>query len=239
VSEETERLLDSPQEALGPALGAGAEDLDEGSGTDERLEAPLPDILGVGRSRIGEGGRRGDVERSPRLLKAALAYARRGIPVFPCEPGGKAPLTHSGFWDATTDARRIKTWWDRWPYANVGVPTGERSGLLILDIDPRAGGPESLAALERTGGPLPETTKARTGGGGVHVFFRYPAEEGVRNSAGRLGPGLDVRGEGGYVIVPPSRTQSAYEWLDRTPPADPTWLLECLRAQPSGEGTLF
>jgi hypothetical protein len=179
------------------------------------------------------------VEHSPKLLRAALAYARRGIPVFPCEPGGKAPLTYSGFWDATTDARRIRAWWSRWPYANVGVPTGERSGLLILDIDLRDGGPESLATLERTGGPLPETAKARTGGGGMHLFFRYPAGERVGNSAGRLGPGLDVRGEGGYVIVPPSRTQSAYEWLDRMPPADPTWLLKCLRAQPSGEGTLF
>ncbi|MDP8948686.1 MAG: bifunctional DNA primase/polymerase [Actinomycetota bacterium] len=177
----------------------------------------------------------------PILLKAALAYARRGIPVFPCEPGGKTPLTYSGFWDATTDARRIKAWWGRWSYANVGVPTGERSGLLVLDVDPRDGGPESLAALERINGPLPETAKARTGGGGVHVFFRYPAGEAVRNSAGRLGPGLDVRGEGGYVVVPPSRTRSAYEWLDRTPPADPAWLLECLRGQPSpsGEGTLF
>jgi hypothetical protein len=108
-----------------------------------------------------------------------------------------------------------------------------------LDIDLRDGGPESLATLERTGGPLPETAKARTGGGGMHLFFRYPAGERVGNSAGRLGLGLDVRGEGGYVIVPPSRTQSAYEWLDRMPPADPTWLLKCLRAQPSGEGTLF
>ena len=175
------------------------------------------------------------------LLRVALAYAHRSIPVFPCEPGGKAPLTYSGFWDATTDARRIKAWWDRWPYANVGVPTGERSGLLVLDVDSREGGPESLTALERINGLLPKTSKARTGGGGVHVFFRYPAGEAVRNSAGRLGPGLDVRGEGGYVVVPPSRTQSSYEWLDRTPPADPTWLLECLRnkASPSGEGTLF
>ena len=175
------------------------------------------------------------------LLRAALAYAHRSTPVFPCEPGGKAPLTYSGFWDATTDARRIKAWWDRWPYANVGVPTGERSGLLVLDVDSREGGPESLTALERINGLLPKTSKARTGGGGVHVFFRYPAGEAVRNSAGRLGPGLDVRGEGGYVVVPPSRTQSSYEWLDRTPPADPTWLLECLRnkASPSGEGTLF
>jgi hypothetical protein len=175
------------------------------------------------------------------LLRAALTYARRGIPVFPCEPGGKAPLTYSGFWDATTDARRVKTWWNRWPYANVGVPTGERSGLLVLDVDPRDGGLESLAALELINGSLPRTAKTRTGGGGVHVFFRSPAREEVRNSAGRLGPGLDVRGEGGYVVVPPSRTQSAYEWLDRTSPADPTWLLEFLRAQPSpsGEERLF
>jgi hypothetical protein len=175
------------------------------------------------------------------LLRAALAYARRGVPVFPCEPGGKRPLTYNGFWDASADPRRVEAWWGRWPDANVGVPTGERSGLLVLDIDPGAGGPESLAALERAHGPLPRTAKVRTGGGGMHVFFRYPAGETVRNSAGRLGPGLDVRGEGGYVVVPPSRTQSAYEWLDRAPLAQPTWLLACLREQPSysGEERLF
>jgi hypothetical protein len=175
------------------------------------------------------------------LLKAALAYARRGIPVFPCEPGGKAPLTYNGFWDATTDSRRIGAWWARWPGANIGVPTGERSGLVVLDVDPRDGGPESLAGLERATGPLPETAKARTGGGGMHVFFRYPAGEVVRNSTGRLGPGLDVRGEGGYVVVPPSRTRGAYEWLDRAPPAGSAWLLGCLREEPSrsGEGRLF
>ncbi len=171
------------------------------------------------------------------LLRAALAYARRGIPVFPCEPGGKAPLTYSGFWDATTDARRIKAWWNRWPYANIAVPTGEHSGLLVLDVDPRDSGPESLAALELINGSLPRTAKARTGGGGVHVFFRYPAGGEVRNSAGRLGPGLDVRGEGGYVVVPPSRTQSAYEWIDSSPPTEATWLLTRLNQQ--DEATLF
>ena len=174
------------------------------------------------------------------LLKAALAYARRGIPVFPCEPGGKAPLTYNGFWDATTDSRRLEIWWRRcWPDANVGVPTGERSGLLVLDVDPRDGGLESLAELERTGGLLPETARARTGGGGMHVFFGYPAGEEVRSNTGRLGPGLDVRGEGGYVVVPPSHTRSAYEWLDRATLADPAWLLGCLRRCRSGEGTLF
>ena len=171
------------------------------------------------------------------LPRAALAYARRGVPVFPCEPGGKRPLTPSGFWDATTDARRVRAWWGRWPRANVGVPTGGRSGLLVLDVDPRGGGPESLAALERENGQLPKTARARTGGGGLHVFFRYPADKEVRNSAGWPGPGLDVRGEGGYVVVPPSRTGSAYGWLDRSPPAEATWLLQFLSE--GDEATLF
>jgi hypothetical protein len=173
----------------------------------------------------------------PTLRGAALAYARRGVPVFPCEPGGKRPLTRSGFWDATTEARRIEAWWARWPAANVGVPTGRRSGLLVLDADARDGGLGSLALLERANGALPETTRSRTGGGGVHVFFRYPVGETVRNSAGVLGSGLDVRGEGGYVVVPPSRTQSTYEWLDRSPPAEATWLLK--RLSDKGESTLF
>ncbi len=175
---------------------------------------------------------------APSLRGAALAYARRGLPVFPCEAGGKRPLTYNGFWDATTEAHHIRAWWSRWPAANVGVPTGGHSGLLVLDVDPRAGGFESLALLERKNGPLPETARARTGGGGVHVFFRYPAGETVRNSAGTLGVGLDVRGEGGYVVVPPSRTRSAYEWIDRSPPAEPSWLLARLREH-AGEETLF
>ena len=185
-------------------------------------------------------------ESPPALVaRAALAYARRGIPVFPCEPGGKRPLTYNGFWDATADAPRVAAWWRRWPNANVGVPTGERSGLLVLDVDSDAGGPDSLVLLERSHGPLPRTAKARTGGGGVHLYFRYPAGETVRNSAGRLGPGLDVRGEGGYVVVPPSRTQSTYEWLDKAPLAEPAWLLRCLgehwpqsaTSRPAGPGS--
>lgn len=172
------------------------------------------------------------------LLGAALVYARRRVPVFPCEPGGKRPLTYNGFWDATTETRRIRTWWSRWPTANVGVPTGGYSGLLVLDVDVRGGGFERLAVLEREHGPLPKTARARTGGGGVHVYFKYPAEERVRNSAGTLGPGLDVRGEGGYVVVPPSRTDGSYAWTDRSPPAPAMWLLARL-AERSGKQTLF
>ena len=176
-------------------------------------------------------------ESAPLLLKAALSYAKRGIPVFPCEARGKRPLTYSGFWDATTDARRIRSWWSRWPSANIGTPTGQRSSLLVLDIDSRSGGPESLATLVRQNGAVPATAKARTGSGGGHLFFKYPAREEVRNNAGLLGPGLDVRGEGGYVVVPPSRAQGAYEWIDRTPPAEASWLLKLLSKE--DEATLF
>ena len=157
--------------------------------------------------------------------------------MFPCEPGGKRPLTPSGFWDATTDPRRVRAWWGRRPSANVGVPTGRRSGLVVLDVDRGGGGPESLAALEREHGPAPETARARTGGGGAHLFFRYPPGREVRNSAGVLGPGLDVRGEGGYVVVPPSRTRGAYGWVDRSPLAEAAWLLE--RLAEVEEATLF
>ena len=82
------------------------------------------------------------------MLKAALAYARRGVPVFPCELGAKRPLTRNGHWDATKDPHAIGRWWKRWPSANVGVPTGKESGIVVLDVDVTTGGPESLAKLE-------------------------------------------------------------------------------------------
>jgi hypothetical protein len=213
------------QESSGPVGASPARDRGP---TATRGDARCVESTGVEENRH---------ESTPILFNAALAYARRGVPVFPCEPGGKRPLTYSGFWDATTDPRRIRGWWGRWPTANVGVPTGERSDLLVLDVDPRGDGFESLAVLERKNGPLPKTSRARTGGGGVHVFFRYPAGETVRNSAGTLGSGLDVRGEGGYVVVPPSRTQSAYEWIDRSPPTEAAWLL--MRLNQEDDATLF
>jgi hypothetical protein len=171
------------------------------------------------------------------LPKAALAYAKRGVPVFPCEPGAKRPLTRNGHWDTTTDPRVIGRWWKRWPSANLGVPTGKKSGFVVLDVDLDAGGPESLANLEGASVPAPKTARVRTGGGGIHIYFRYPSGAGIRNSAGLLGSGLDVRGEGGYVVVPPSRTQGPYEWVDRSPLAEASWLIE--RLSEGDEATLF
>ena len=110
------------------------------------------------------------------------------------------------------------------------------------------GGTDSIALLELSRGQSPKTAWSQTGGGGQHLYFRYPSRQelqeaglytqGIRNSQGLLGVGLDVRGEGGYVVAPPSSTLRAYRWVDRSPPAAASWLLGCLKVAISGE-TLF
>ncbi|MGH9165468.1 MAG: bifunctional DNA primase/polymerase [Acidimicrobiales bacterium] len=147
---------------------------------------------------------------------AALSYARRGWRVFPCHtpvPGGctcpagtgcasvgKHPRTRHGLHDASADADTIKRWWRTWPQANLGIRTGD--GLGVVDVDPAHGGMASLAALEAAMGRMPQTLSVRTGGAGLHLYFSVG--EAIGNSAGALGPGIDVRGDGGYVIAPPS-----------------------------------
>lgn len=166
----------------------------------------------------------------PDRLQAALDYARSGLPVFPCMPGGKTPLIKDWPNKATTDEEQIREWWRRWPNANIGIPTGPRSGFLILDVDLDKSGFGSLEALTNEHGELPRTPKVKTGRGGMHIYFRYPAGEEIRNSAGLLGVGLDVRGAGGYVVAPPSATTGTYEWRERTPLSEaPEWLLEAHR----------
>lgn len=147
--------------------------------------------------------------------EAAIRLAARGYRVFPVKPGGKAPLTKNGFHDATTSQDPIAAWWSRDPSANIGLATGRISGVVVLDVDPGHGGDESLADLERAHGPLPETVEAITGGGGRHLYFRAPSQA-VPCSASRIGRGLDVRGDGGYVVVPPSihASGSRYAWIE-------------------------
>lgn len=164
--------------------------------------------------------------------EAALRYAQRKIPVFPVR--GKLPLTEHGFKDATFRAETVRRWWATNPEANIAIPTGAVSGLVVLDVDPRHRGNESLAELEAKHGSLPQTLESKTGGGGRHLFFALTEGQIVRNSAGKLGPGLDVRGQGGYVVAPPSIhpvTGQPYRWANRLKPAPvPAWLLRMLSA---------
>ncbi|MCH8112706.1 MAG: bifunctional DNA primase/polymerase [Proteobacteria bacterium] len=166
------------------------------------------------------------------LHHAAVAYASHGRAVFPLKPRGKTPLTQHGLNDATKDAIQISAWWQQWPEANIGCATGQASGFWSLDIDGDEG-EASLRSLEAQHGELPRTVEIITGRG-RQAFFKY--ETPIRNSAGRLGTGLDVRGDGGYTILPPSihPTGKRYEWsVDGYPgevslASSPEWLIAAI-----------
>lgn len=151
----------------------------------------------------------------------------------PCENPGKHPLTRRGVHEATTDPVLIREWWRRSPGANVGIATGACSGLVVVDLDLPRGGRESLEAVLDAGRDLPRTLRARTGGGGLHLFYAAPPNVRVANTAGRLPgvarplPGIDLRGDGGYVVVPPSVHASGrrYRWDGRARVSPlPAWL---------------
>ena len=162
----------------------------------------------------------------PTLPAAATNYAHQGFAIFPCCPNEKRPLTPHGFKDATADEKQVSRWWKRSPTANIGLTLGNR--LWVLDID-YPDGERLLARLETQHEPLPLTTAVRTGHGGRHIYFSAPSFR-VKTSAGRLGYGIDVRGAGSYVLVPPSRTVAEYAWIHRNPLVEaPSWLLALIR----------
>jgi Bifunctional DNA primase/polymerase, N-terminal len=190
-------------------------------------------------------------------LAVALDYAQQW-PIFPLagisQPGicrcrlgavcgrpGKHPLIESGFYGATRDEAIIRGWWSKWPEANIGIPTGRMSNLFVLDVDPRNGGSKSLAKLRGQFGELPETPTCQTGSGGWHYYFQYPRAMRIRGKRKDY-PGLDFKGDGGYVVAPPSRHASGrvYQWLVdwRIVPLAPVpdWLLELIRKDEAPKG---
>ncbi len=165
------------------------------------------------------------------LPAAALAYAAQGKAVFPLRPRGKTPMTPHGLHDARTDSAMTMAWWKQWPEANIGIPTGSDNGFWVLDIDGEEG-ENSLSHLQSCFGALPQSLECLTGGG-RHIYFALPEGVIIKNSASKIAPSLDVRGDGGYVIAPPSIHESgrAYQWsvdsLD-SPVFAPDWLLKAV-----------
>jgi hypothetical protein len=152
-----------------------------------------------------------------------------------CSSPAKHPRTEHGFHDATTDREAVEAAWARWPDANIGVPTGKASGYDVLDVDVQHGGAGTLSRLEREHGKLPETVEVLTPSGGRHYVFRHAGRT-LKSGAGVLGPGLDTRGEGGYVLVPPSvgANGRAYKYMrtKNVPIAEPPdWLFELVEEQ--------
>ena len=128
-----------------------------------------------------------------------------------CTSAGKHPHTKRQDAIGATEQHWTR-WLKSWPDMNIGILSGGDTGIFVVDVDPRHGGDESLKILEATYGSLPVTLTATTGGGGIHYLFQIPEGLDIRNSAGGLAPGLDIRGEGGLIVVEPSTTQGAYTW---------------------------
>lgn len=147
-----------------------------------------------------------ELTNAPDLFAAADSLIGRDIPVFPCAPGGKRPLTTHGFQDASTDPAIIGSWWRRWPDANIGIPTGAASGVDVVDVDVHSTG-TGFPALEharRAGFVDGWAWLVRTPSGGAHAYFPRGADREQR-SWQVPGKHIDFRGDGGYIIVPPSR----------------------------------
>lgn len=178
-----------------------------------------------------------DVALSP-LGGAAVRLARFGFYVFPCKAREKVPATRNGLSDAKRDLDAITACWSEHPHLNIGVRTGAESGIVVVDVDGDEGW-DSLHALEDEHGELPSTASVTTPRGGQHLYFVHPGSS-VKNSVGLLGPSLDVRGDGGYVLAPPSVGPGgrAYVVDEQIAPVPmPDWLLEQITKRQSAVDT--
>lgn len=161
----------------------------------------------------------------------ALGLAIDGFRVIPLKPNGKWPLTPHGVKDASADCGVIAAWWERWPNANVGVATGR--GWFVVDIDMRASvdGEATWAGVQRVYGEAPMTRVVMTPSGGRHLYFATDTK--VPCSVGKLGQGIDIKGDGGYVVAAGVINGRQYETLVAPIAPAPSWLTELV-----GRGTV-
>lgn len=159
------------------------------------------------------------------LAEAAIAI---GAPVFSCK-ADKSPCTARGFKSASADPDRIREMFARRDAAAIGLPMGRATGIVAVDIDVKDGA-RGRDWLEANAHRIPVTRRHQTQSGGVHLIFEMPAAE-VRNTASKIAPGVDVRGDGGYIIVPPSPGYTVAE--DADPAPMPDWLLQLAMPAPA------
>lgn len=152
-------------------------------------------------------------------IATALQAAEVGFPVFPANPENKRPLIKDWPNLASRDPNQIRTWWSQFPRAMTGAVTGDASGFFVLDIDVKNGEDafEKLKNLQRLYGEFSSTLMVKTASGGLHLYFKMPDGINLRNSAGKLATGVDIRANGGYVIFPGSirADGQSYKILDK------------------------
>ncbi len=176
------------------------------------------------------------------IFSSVLYYAKNGSQILPlhsvnadgsctcqnlnCRSSGKHPLTKNGLKDASGDLQQLERWWGQFPFANIGILTGANTNLVVLDIDLKSDGFRSLELLEQQHSKLPKSRRVTTGGGGLHIYFSCSGSQ-LKNRVNIL-PGIDFRGDGGYIVAPPSRHASGkmYQWLDKDQTLErmPDWL---------------
>ena len=169
--------------------------------------------------------------KDPAIATVAADYLAKGWSVLPVRARDKRPLIQ---WEplqkTRPSANDLIEWFRQWPDANIGIVTGEISNLIVIDVDPKHGGDDSIERLQQRFDPLPPTVESETGGGGRHLYFAHPGFS-LRNRAG-LAQGIDLRGDGGYVVAPPSvhPTGRRYAWARGRSPMEmslaplPRWL---------------
>lgn len=146
-----------------------------------------------------------DAARRNGVASAALTLALAGVPVFPCARGGKEPLTAHGFHSASSEPRQVHRWWSRTPEANIGIPTGRASGLVVVDVDVHRGGDgfRNFSQVTEMGLTRQWSWTVRTPSGGMHAYFA--ATPGVEQPCWSVPTKhIDFRGDGGYIVAPPS-----------------------------------
>ena len=175
---------------------------------------------------------------SGKMGDAALAYADCGVPIFPVSPAKKTPIPPKingvpgtgGHYRATTDLYQIYKWWRARPYALIGMPTGSASGVWCIDADTTLEhAHDGVTAWQAVVGKrVIRTREHRTASGGLHIIFRWHAKTPVKRSKGDLPSGIEVKGEGGYIVTPPSvRRGQEYTVARDVDPIDaPAWLLD-------------
>ena len=170
-------------------------------------------------------------------LDQLTILAAMGMRLHPLLAKNKVPILKDWQVKATVDPGMIRQWFSIHPHCNWGLATGNDSNVFVVDIDVKAHGDKTWAKLTKEN-KVPETIQVKTGGGGMHYYFKCPKTIDIRNSASKVGKGIDIRGNGGQVVIPPSihPNGASYIWVDGHSPTDlnpakaPKWLLDLIKA---------